>query len=79
MALLIVFMNSFLSLIIMIAYLPLSFRHSRFGGTFVIKDVKSISDNDMIFHKPLTKAVKLAFDFEKVRGNFIFVICLLSL
>lgn len=42
-------------------------RHSRFGGTYVIKDVKSVSENDLIFHKPLSKAVTLTLDFEKVR------------
>ncbi|KAH3702538.1 hypothetical protein DPMN_077562, partial [Dreissena polymorpha] len=28
-----------------------STRHSRFGGTFVVKNFKSISENDLIYHK----------------------------
>ncbi|XP_026479584.1 protein timeless homolog [Ctenocephalides felis] len=31
--------------------MPPSGRHSRFGGTFVFQNIKSISDNDMICHK----------------------------
>ncbi|XP_063230357.1 protein timeless homolog isoform X2 [Bacillus rossius redtenbacheri] len=42
-------------------------RHSRFGGTFVLKDVKSISDQDLIYHKPLNKLESLNFDLEKSR------------
>ncbi|XP_069688768.1 protein timeless homolog [Periplaneta americana] len=42
-------------------------RHSRFGGTYVLKDMKSISDNDLIYHKPLNKLDSLDFDHDKVR------------
>ncbi|XP_045461506.1 protein timeless homolog isoform X2 [Harmonia axyridis] len=40
-------------------------RHSRFGGTFVVKSMKSISDNDLIYHKPLSRLDALSFDAEK--------------
>eukprot|EP00092_Neocalanus_flemingeri_P015916 GFUD01017233.1.p1 GENE.GFUD01017233.1~~GFUD01017233.1.p1 ORF type:complete len:1724 (+),score=585.73 GFUD01017233.1:81-5252(+) len=42
-------------------------RHSRFGGTFVLKDVKSITDRDMIVQKPLSDMQDLNFD-KKKRG-----------
>ncbi|XP_052253148.1 protein timeless homolog [Dreissena polymorpha] len=29
----------------------MSFRHSRFGGTFAVKNFKLISENDLIYHK----------------------------
>lgn len=31
--------------------MPPSARHSRFGGTYVYQNIKSISENDMICHK----------------------------
>nr|WAM46971.1 protein timeless 2 [Chrysoperla nipponensis] len=41
-------------------------RHSRFGGTYVVKNMKSISnENDIIFHKPFHQLSKLNFDNEK--------------
>lgn len=40
-------------------------RHSRFGGTFVLSNVKSISDNDMILHKPVTKVDSLSLSEKK--------------
>lgn len=40
-------------------------RHSRFGGTFVVKSMKSISDNELIYHKPLNKLDALNFDAGK--------------
>ncbi|CAH2013078.1 unnamed protein product [Acanthoscelides obtectus] len=40
-------------------------RHSSFGGTFVVQDMKSISDNALIYHKPLGKLDKLSFDVDK--------------
>lgn len=40
-------------------------RHSRFGGTFVVKSMKSISDNELIYHKPLAKLDSLNFDVDK--------------
>ena len=42
-------------------------RHSRFGGTFVVKGMKSITDNDLIYHKNLKKFEKFSFDDEKAR------------
>ncbi|KAJ9574818.1 hypothetical protein L9F63_008017, partial [Diploptera punctata] len=42
-------------------------RHSRFGGTYVLKDMKSVSDNDLIYHKPLNKLDSLDFDHDKVK------------
>ncbi|CAH0553862.1 unnamed protein product [Brassicogethes aeneus] len=38
-------------------------RHSRFGGTYVVKTMKGIGDNDLVYHKPLSKA--LNFDVDK--------------
>jgi timeless len=45
-------------------------RHSRFGGTYVLKDMKSVSDNDIIYHKPLNKLDSLDFDQDKVMQIF---------
>ncbi|XP_064594960.1 protein timeless homolog [Liolophura sinensis] len=42
-----------------------SSRHSRFGGTFVMKNMKSISDKDMIYHKPLGDTNNISFDQNK--------------
>lgn len=44
---------------------PPSGRHSRFGGTFVMQNMKSISDRDIICHKPLDRAVAMDFDDDK--------------
>lgn len=49
-----------------VASLP-SVRHSRFGGTYVMKNMKSISDNDIICHKSLKSAVNMDFDTEKLK------------
>lgn len=46
---------------------PHAGRHSRFGGTFVMRNMKSISDQDMILHQALDKAVKMDFDKEKTK------------
>lgn len=43
------------------------FRHSRFGGTFVVQSMKSISDNPLIYHKPLNKLDSLSFDAGKTK------------
>lgn len=40
-------------------------RHSRFGGTFVVKNMKSISDRDMIVQKPLASVNDVNFDKSK--------------
>ncbi|KDR17447.1 Timeless-like protein, partial [Zootermopsis nevadensis] len=42
-------------------------RHSRFGGTYVLKDMKSVSDSDIIYHKPLNRLNSLNFDLDKTR------------
>lgn len=44
---------------------PPSGRHSRFGGTFSVQNMKSISDRDIICHKPLERAVTIDFDHDK--------------
>lgn len=44
---------------------PPSVRHSRFGGTFVMQNMKSVSDRDIICHKPLDRAVAMDFDRDK--------------
>lgn len=50
-------------------------RHSRFGGTFVMQNLKSVSDNDLICHQPLDRAIAMDFDREKkrVKRSFRFV------
>lgn len=40
-------------------------RHSRFGGTFVLSNVKSISDNDLILYKPISKVDSLSLSDKK--------------
>ena len=41
-------------------------RHSRFGGTYVLKNVSAISDgNKLIWHNPLQSVNRLDFDREK--------------
>ncbi|XP_029654177.1 protein timeless homolog [Octopus sinensis] len=42
-----------------------STRHSRFGGTFLLKNVQSISDREVIFHRSLDKAGNHSFDITK--------------
>ncbi|XP_021358144.1 protein timeless homolog [Mizuhopecten yessoensis] len=42
-----------------------STRHSRFGGTYVVKNMKSISEKDVIFHKAQHDVNKLTFDVNK--------------
>ncbi|KAG8233129.1 hypothetical protein J437_LFUL010359 [Ladona fulva] len=37
-------------------------RHSRFLGTYSVKNVQSISDRDLIYHRPLSEADSLAND-----------------
>uniref|UniRef100_A0A1I8N6C1 Timeless N-terminal domain-containing protein n=1 Tax=Musca domestica TaxID=7370 RepID=A0A1I8N6C1_MUSDO len=40
-------------------------RHSRFGGTYVIRNLKSVSDRDIICHQPLERVTSIDFDREK--------------
>lgn len=40
-------------------------RHSRFGGTYVVKNMKSISERDVIFHKAQHDVSNLTFDVNK--------------
>lgn len=40
-------------------------RHSRFGGTYVIQNLKSVSDKDIICHQPLERVAAMDFDREK--------------
>ncbi|XP_060554622.1 protein timeless homolog [Ruditapes philippinarum] len=42
-----------------------SSRHSRFGGTFVVKNFKSISDNDLIYHKSHGDVSRINLDTNK--------------
>ena len=41
--------------------LKYSGRHSHFGGTFTLANLKGIADNDAIVHKPLNKIKGLSF------------------
>lgn len=47
-------------------------RHSRFGGTYVYQNLKSISDRDLICHQSLERIVDQEFnrDKQKVKSNF---------
>ena len=40
-------------------------RHSRFGGTYVVKNMKSITDRDLIIQKPLSNVNDVNFDKTK--------------
>ncbi|XP_068209920.1 protein timeless homolog [Palaemon carinicauda] len=40
-------------------------RHSRFGGTYYVQNMKSISDRDLISHRPLADVKSINFDFAK--------------
>lgn len=42
-----------------------SSRHSRFGGTFVVRNVKSITDRELIVQKPLQNLGQINFDEKK--------------
>ncbi|XP_032684190.1 protein timeless homolog isoform X2 [Odontomachus brunneus] len=42
-------------------------RHSRFGGTYVVQNMKSIGENQMICHKPYQKIEALEFSHNKKR------------
>nr|XP_022919507.1 protein timeless homolog [Onthophagus taurus] len=44
-------------------------RHSRFGGTYVVESMKSISDNSLIYHKPLSRLDDLNFDADKQKAK----------
>lgn len=40
-------------------------RHSRFGGTYILQNVKSISDKDIICHQSIERAFAMDFDRDK--------------
>ncbi|ODN02653.1 Protein timeless [Orchesella cincta] len=42
-------------------------RHSRFGGTFVVRDMKAPSGRDLLCHKPITSVTDLSLDSTKKR------------
>ncbi|XP_043250203.1 protein timeless homolog, partial [Colletes gigas] len=42
-------------------------RHSRFGGTYVVQNMKAIGDNQLICHKPYQKIESLSFGQEKTK------------
>ena len=42
-----------------------SSRHSRFGGSFTVTNVKSISERPLIYHKPLSSVNNINFDENK--------------
>lgn len=44
---------------------PPTGRHSRFGGTYIMQNMKSVSDRDIICHKPLDRVVAMDFDRDK--------------
>ena len=42
-----------------------SLRHSRFGGSYTLTNMKSISENPLIYHKPLSTLTNINFDENK--------------
>ncbi|CAG7818750.1 unnamed protein product [Allacma fusca] len=42
-----------------------SSRHSRFGGTFAVRDLKAPSGRDLLCHKPITSVADLSLDVGK--------------
>ncbi|XP_015606157.1 protein timeless homolog [Cephus cinctus] len=42
-------------------------RHSRFGGTFVVQNMKAIGENQLICHKPFEKIETLEFGIAKTK------------
>lgn len=42
------------------------FRHSHFGGTYVVQNMKAIGENQLICHKPYQKIEALNFAQDKV-------------
>ncbi|KAK5650484.1 hypothetical protein RI129_001513 [Pyrocoelia pectoralis] len=44
-------------------------RHSRFGGTYVIKSLQSISEKNYVYHKPLNNLDSVHFDVEKKKAR----------
>lgn len=40
-------------------------RHSRFGGTFIMQNLKSISDNPLICHQSIERVIDMNFDRDK--------------
>lgn len=41
-------------------------RHSRFGGTYVVENMKAIGENQLICHKPFETIEALEFSRNKV-------------
>lgn len=44
---------------------PPAIRHSRFGGTYVMSNVKSISNKDIICHQSLSRAIAMEYWHDK--------------
>ncbi|KAL2717469.1 protein timeless isoform X1, partial [Vespula squamosa] len=42
-------------------------RHSRFGGTYVVQNMKAIGDNQMLCHKPYEKVEAVEFNSQKTK------------
>ena len=42
------------------------FRHSHFGGTYVVQNMKAIGENQLLCHKPYQKIEALDFGQDKV-------------
>lgn len=43
-----------------------NYRHSRFGGTYIVQNMKATGENQMICHKPYQKIETLEFGHNKV-------------
>ena len=48
------------------AIMKYSSRHSNFGSTFVVANMKSISENNLIYHRPVSTSNEIHFDRNKV-------------
>ncbi|XP_055524014.1 protein timeless homolog isoform X2 [Wyeomyia smithii] len=44
-------------------------RHSLFGGTYVLQNLKSTSDNELVCHHSLHKALEINFDSDKKKNK----------
>lgn len=42
------------------------FRHSHFGGTYIVQNMKAIGENQLLCHKPYQKIEALDFGQDKV-------------
>ena len=61
------FATCYFVLICVIRPLSLTLRHSCFGGTYTVNNMKSIGERDVIFHRRLGNVKDITFDHNKPR------------